>query len=222
MSPESKNTRLAILDILKREGPQEAGALSKRLDITPMAIGLQLTALEDEKVVVAEFANSPTPLAKPTVKPRRGRPVRLWRLTEAANRAFPDAHALLTVGLLNSIQEVYGKKGVEKLLQVRTRQIVEEYSKSIPTGMGLGEKVKALSAIRDREGYMTEIKSAPLGGFLFIENHCPICTAAKSCPGICQSEWQTFQKLMGPDALVSREEHLLAGNRRCVYWIRGT
>jgi len=80
--------------------------------------------------------------------------------------------------------------------------------------------VKALAALRDREGYMTEVKAAPGGGFLLIENHCPICTAAKTCQGICQSEGQVFQSLMGTGAQVTREEHLLSGDRRCVYSIR--
>jgi predicted ArsR family transcriptional regulator len=210
-SPSPKNTRHTILDILKREGPQDARTLARRLSVTPMAIGLQLASLEEEKVVAPE--------AETAREPRRGRPVRLWRLTEAANRAFPDAHALLTVGLLNSLHEVYGQKGIEKLLEARTRQHVDEYGRSMPEG-NLKEKVKALAALRDREGYMTEVKAAPGGGFLLIENHCPICTAAKTCQGICQSEWKVFQNLMGKDAEVTREEHLLSGDRRCVYSIR--
>jgi predicted ArsR family transcriptional regulator len=214
ISPNPKNTRHAIMDILKREGPQDAGTLARRLSVTPMAIGLQLASLEEEKVVVSE--------AEVSREPRRGRPVRLWHLTEAANRAFPDAHALLTVGLLSSLQEVFGKQGIEKLLEVRTRQNVDEYSRAIPEGVGLRDKVKALALIRDREGYMTEVKPATGGGFLLIENHCPICTAAKTCQGICQSEWQVFQSLMGTDVQVVREEHLLSGDRRCVYSIRPT
>jgi predicted ArsR family transcriptional regulator len=207
-----KNTRHHILDILKREGPQDAGTLARRLSVTPMAIGLQLASLEEEKVVVAQ-TDSPQDR-------KRGRPMKFWRLTEAANKAFPDAHAMLTVGLLQSLLEVYGKKGVEKLLEARTRQFVEEYSRGWPIQGGIKEKVKALAALRDREGYMTEVKGAPGGGYFLIENHCPICTAAKACQGICQSEGQIFQTLMGPDMQVTREEHILSGDRRCVYSIR--
>ncbi len=207
-----KNTRHAILDILKREGPQDARTLAKRLSVTPMAIGLQLASLEEEKVVASETES--------TRAPRRGRPMRHWRLTDSANRAFPDAHALLTVGLLNSLQEVYGKKGMEKLLEARTRQNIDEYMRAFTEGMGLKEKVKTLASLRDREGYMTEVKPTLGGGFLLIENHCPICTAAKTCQAICQSEWQVFQTLMGEGIQVAREEHILAGNRRCVYAIR--
>ncbi len=212
----SKNTRHAILDILKREGPQDAGSLARKLEITPMAIGLQLAALEEEKIVEQATQHGQGVLKAPS---RRGRPMRLWKLSETAHRVFPDAHALLTVGLLQSLQEVYGKKGIEKLLEVRTKQSTEEYRKNFPSEGSLKDKVQALAQIRDREGYMTEVKSTPSGGYLLIENHCPICTAAKTCQGICDSEKSVFQNLMGEQIEVTREEHLLAGNRRCVYGI---
>jgi predicted ArsR family transcriptional regulator len=207
-----KSTRHALLDILKREGPQDAKSLAARLGLTPMAIGLHLASLEEEKLVAAE----PEP-ARPG---RRGRPVHRWALTEAANRVFPDAHALLTEGLLESLQEVYGQQGMQKLLDARTRHQREDYARAVPADAPLKEKVKALARLRDREGYMTQVEAAPGGGFRLIENHCPICTAAKACRGFCQSEWEVFSGLMGPGATVTREEHILSGGRRCVYAIR--
>lgn len=205
------NTRHSILDILKREGPQDAATLARRLGITPMAVGLQLASLEEEKLVHSQ--------AEPSNPPRRGRPMQMWRLTEAAGRIFPDAHALLTVGLLTSLQEVYGQQGLQKLLEVRTRQQVEEYRHSIPAAGPLKDKVKALAKVRDREGYMTEVATAQGGGFLLIENHCPICTAAKTCQGFCESEKLVFQDILGPAVKVVREEHILSGSRRCAYSI---
>lgn len=207
-----KSTRHALLDILKREGPQEAKVLAERLGITPMAVGLHLASLEEEKLVMAK--------PEPPAPGKRGRPGHRWALTEAANRVFPDAHALLTVGLLESLQEVYGPDGMRKLLDARTRHQSEEYAQAIPAEAALKDKVKALARLRDREGYMTEVEAAPGGGWRLIENHCPICTAAQACRGICQSEWQVFSGLLGPGAVVTREEHVLAGGRRCVYGIR--
>lgn len=207
-----KSTRHALLDILKREGPQEAKTLAARLGITPMAVGLQLGSLAEEKLVMAR-PEAPVP-------GKRGRPVHLWALTQAADRVFPDAHALLTVGLLDSLQEVYGAGGMQKLLDARTRHQREDYAREVQSTADLKDRVKALARLRDREGYMTEVKAAPGGGWLLIENHCPICTAARACRGFCQSEWEVFQGLMGTGAVVTREEHLLTGGRRCVYAIK--
>jgi predicted ArsR family transcriptional regulator len=211
-SSAPKNTRHAILGILKREGPQAAKSLSERLGITPMAVGLQLASLVEEKLVEAE--------PQPPRPGSRGRPVQRWALTTAANRVFPDAHAVLTAGLLGSMQEIYGDEGMRKILAARTRQQESEYAHAIPPGAKLKERVAALARLRDEEGYMTEVEALPGGGFRLIENHCPICIAAKTCQGFCQSEWQVFSKVLGAGAVVTREEHLLSGARRCVYAIK--
>ena len=54
-------------------------------------------------------------------------------------------------------------------------------------------------------------------GFRLIEHHCPICIAATTCQGFCQSELEVFQSLFAGKAAVSREEHLVSGARRCSY-----
>ncbi|MOA56535.1 hypothetical protein D3C78_1805330 [compost metagenome] len=53
--------------------------------------------------------------------------------------------------------------------------------------------------------------------YLFIENHCPICSAAKACMGFCRSELELFRNVLGEGVNVDREEHILAGARRCAY-----
>ncbi|NHZ84221.1 transcriptional regulator, partial [Massilia sp. CCM 8695] len=68
------------------------------------------------------------------------------------------------------------------------------------------------------EGYMARVE-ADAQGWLLIEDHCPICVAARSCQGFCRSELQLFAEVAGLDATVTREQHVLAGATRCVYRI---
>ena len=56
-------------------------------------------------------------------------------------------------------------------------------------------------------------------GYVLIENHCPICVAATACQGFCRSELDTFREVLGPDVSVDRVEHIVNGDRRCVYRI---
>ena len=56
-------------------------------------------------------------------------------------------------------------------------------------------------------------------GYLLIENHCPICKAAKRCPNLCQSELNIFQRLLGEEYRIERSEHIIEGQRRCTYLI---
>jgi predicted ArsR family transcriptional regulator len=60
------------------------------------------------------------------------------------------------------------------------------------------------------------------GGFLFVENHCPICVAATQCQGFCESELELFGKVLGPGVDIQREEHIVAGARRCAYRVRSS
>jgi predicted ArsR family transcriptional regulator len=73
--------------------------------------------------------------------------------------------------------------------------------------------------LRTVEGYMAQFEMQKDGSFLLIENHCPICVAAKTCQGFCRSELELFRAAFGADMSVKRQEHLLSEGRRCVYRI---
>jgi predicted ArsR family transcriptional regulator len=62
--------------------------------------------------------------------------------------------------------------------------------------------------------------SREVDGFVLLENHCPVCAAARSCQGLCREELTLFRRVLGRDVQVERIDHLLAGARRCAYRIR--
>ncbi len=202
-------SRRALLDRLKRAGPQEARDLAAHLGVTAMAVRQHLYGLEAEGIVAAE--QQPRP---------RGRPVKLWRLTEAAAPFFPDGHAELTLGLLDAMTEAFGTRGLGKLIAARGEAQRAAYGARIRPGWPLKRRVEALARIRSEEGYMAEVRPGGRGVYLLVENHCPICAAARACRGLCQRELELFQAVLGPDVEVTRLDHLLSGARRCSYRIR--
>jgi predicted ArsR family transcriptional regulator len=200
-------TRRAIIDVLKQEGPREAAQLSLKLGVTAMAVRQHLYELTEEKLVTYQDEARPI-----------GRPARVWRLTPAADRLFPDAHAMLTVRLLDAMRQTFGPKGIDQLLTARTKQQFDEYRKRIPAG-SLQARVNALAKIRSEEGYMAEVFPQPDGTLLLVENHCPICSAATECQALCVNELSLFQRLLGNGVAIERTEHILSGARRCAYRI---
>jgi predicted ArsR family transcriptional regulator len=66
---------------------------------------------------------------------------------------------------------------------------------------------------------MAEVKRENELSFLFIENHCPICAAAMTCQGFCDTELNLFRNVLGPEIAVERVEHIVSSNRRCTYRI---
>jgi predicted ArsR family transcriptional regulator len=206
--PAEVRTRRTILGLLKQDGPHDALSLAARLGLSPMAVRQHLWEMQTEQLVTYEEV--PRPL---------GRPAKEWRLTPAADKFFPDGHADLTVGLLAAMQQAFGNGGMKRLLEARTQQQVEAYRAHIPPAASLPKKLESLAVLRSQEGYMAQSRAESGGTFILVENHCPICTAARGCPGLCASEQEVFEKVLGPAVSVQRTEHIALGDRRCTYRI---
>jgi predicted ArsR family transcriptional regulator len=171
-----------------------------------MAVRQHLYALVDDKLVTSEEEARPM-----------GRPAKLWRLTPAADELFPNAHADLTVSLIQSVRRAFGEGGLERLIAVRTEQQIAAYRAEVPRRGTLRARLEALARLRTREGYMAEVREEEGGALLLIENHCPICVAATACTNLCAGELQVFAEVLGKDVAVERVDHILAGARRCAY-----
>jgi predicted ArsR family transcriptional regulator len=197
-----------ILFLLKTRGPQTAMTLAASLGITPEAARQQLLRLDEEGLVEARAETRGV-----------GRPSQVYRLTAAALKRFPDAHAELTAQLVGQIREVLGEAALEKLLRVRETTTRERYTGLLAKEKSLPARVKRLAEIRTNEGYMAAWEKQG-DDYLLVENHCPICAAAGVCLGFCESEQAIFQQVLGRSVQVERVEHLLAGARRCAYRIR--
>jgi len=202
-------SRRAILELLKWHGPQDARTLAARLAITAMAIRQHLYSLADDRLVTSD--EEPRPM---------GRPAKLWRLTPAADELFPNAHAELTVSLIQSMRETFGERGVDRLIAARSRSQIAAYRAEVGDGGSLRERLLALARLRSREGYMAEVEEEPGGTLLLIENHCPICAAARTCTNLCAGELRVFQQVLGAGVQVERIDHILAGARRCAYRVQ--
>jgi predicted ArsR family transcriptional regulator len=203
------SSRQAILLLLKQQGRTDAESLASQLNISAMAVRQHLYALDAKKLVT--YQEEPRPI---------GRPAKMWYLMPAAEVHFPDAHAGLTVNLLNAVELTFGQKGVERVLFQSTQQQLEKYRSRIPAHASLENRLKTLICLRNEEGYMAEVLPQSDGSFILIQNHCPICTAASACAVLCDSELAIFQAILGEDVIIERTEHMLAGARRCVYQIR--
>jgi predicted ArsR family transcriptional regulator len=204
--------RAAVRDILKREGPISADSAARALGITAMAVRQHLYALEaDGEAGHVEQAQG------------RGRPVKLWHATAAADSHFADSHSALAGDLIVQVRKAFGEEGLDRLLRLRNAELEKTYRAKTDKAASLKSKLEALARIRSAEGYMAEVKRDPESGqFLFVENHCPICAAARLCTGLCREELALFHRVLGKDVRVERVSHILAGAGRCAYRVSET
>jgi predicted ArsR family transcriptional regulator len=205
--PPLGTTKRAIVDRLKRVGGATVPELADALDLTAAGVRQHVDALAANGLVEAR-ARAPH---------GRGRPATEWRLTDLASDLFPDRHDDLTVGLIDALRASLGEDGLEQVIEARTQQQLREYRETIPNTGSIAKRVNALARQRAAEGYLAEVVRDDDGAVVLIEHHCPICTAASACQGLCRSELELFRDALGDDVEVQRTQHLMKGDVRCAY-----
>lgn len=194
-----------ILELLKIQGALTAKTLAEELELTTMGIRQHMLSLEESGKVTFQDK-----------KAARGRPTRYWSLTTKADNHFADHHDELSIQLIDSVITVFGNHGLEQIIADREKISMKAYRLALADRYGVEEKLVTLAKLRSDEGYMATVTDEG-GSYHLLENHCPICVAATKHVSFCQSELQLFQDLLDDVAVVTREEHILAGSRRCVY-----
>ncbi len=198
-----------IIDRLKTRGPQSVKILSKQLAMTTMGVRQHLADLETRGLVLQTQEERQT----------RGRPVHLWKLSKSGHNRFPDSHAQTALELIDVIRSSLGEESLNQLIDSRSEKVEASYRAQLDAAAPeLQQRIERLAQLRSEEGYMAEVRLLP-DGWMLIENHCPICSAAASCQQFCKSELEIFQRLFENEATVARTDHLLKGARRCAYKI---
>ena len=196
-----------LLRLLKTRGELLASDAGYLLGTTGEAARQQFVKLAKEGLVEANAVSQGV-----------GRPAQYWQLTAAGHARFPDAHADLTVQLLQLIRTSLGDSALDQLITSRENLTLENYRQAMQGANSLEEKLQRLTAIRTREGYMAEWNMQDDGSYLFVENHCPICAAATTCHGLCRAERDVFSDVL--KANVASTAKILPGARRFANVVR--
>ncbi|MET1256161.1 helix-turn-helix transcriptional regulator [Aliikangiella maris] len=192
-----------LLHLIKTHGQMSATDIAKKLKMTSMGARQHMEQLEEQHYLTHHF-----------ITQGKGRPKKVWQLTEKAEALFPDGHSALIVNLLDHMQDQLGDKAMDKIIKAREKDILNRYLQEISPITDLKSKAKKLADLRTKEGYMAEVIEQE-GRLLLVENHCPICAAAMRCRQFCQSELAIFKAVL--ECKVTRIEYILEGARRCAY-----
>lgn len=205
MSPQSQG---ALLHQLKRRGAQTAALLATALRLSVMGVHKQLQQLAEQALVHWEDESRGV-----------GHPKRWWCLSEQGHARFSDRHGELMEQLLEHAVRLFGPGALDRLIEARELDAESRYREALATVRSLPGKLRRLAALRAQEGYMARVETDG-ADWLLIEDHRPICAAARSCQGFCGPELALFQRCLAGVADVERVEHLLAAGHRCCYRIR--
>lgn len=208
MKSVPKDTRGAIVELLKKNNGMTAGEIAKELDLHSMTVRQHLSILERESYI-QHYRE----------KISRGRPVYIYKLTpEAKESLFPNDYPRFALGTLDALVVIDGAEKVNQLLEYQMEAKIQMCLDDIE-GKSLDEKIKVLAAFLDEEGYQVEIAETP-NAYILKEHNCALDSIAKKYPQLCQLELSLLQRLL--DVPVERECHMPSGDSICSYKVLKT
>src|SRR6266540_3827620 len=168
-SAPSAPTRRAVLDLLKRNGPQTVAQLGAALRKSGAGVRRHLEELEQLGLVQQTSRSQ-----------GRGRPAYVYALTEMGHDLFPRNYHQLVAQLLEAAATELGPSPVERLFDHRQPELA-----------------RALAAIQDENGYMAECRQTGEDRWLVSEHNCAIARVAGTWPTACNHELALFRQLAG-------------------------
>ncbi len=169
-------------------GPSTAAALGDRLLLTPAAVRRHLDALVAEGVL--EVRDQDVRGAR-----GRGRPARVFALTDAGRDVFDQAYDDLAVHALRFLAETGGAPAVEEFARQRVADLEERYRPLLESSPR-SRRPQVLAEALTTDGYAASVRSAP-SGHQMCQHHCPVAHVATEFPQLCEAETQAFSRLLG-------------------------
>jgi predicted ArsR family transcriptional regulator len=185
-----RGTRARIARLILENGPVTAAALGTRLGLTPAAVRRHLDNLLASGLIEVRTARR-------LATRGRGRPAKLFAITDTGRSAFEQAYDDLATSAFRYLAEVAGPEAVAAFAR---RQVAELERRYRPVMASAGQdKVAALAEALSADGYAASATSAPVtgGGEQLCQHHCPVAHVAAEFPQLCEAETEAFARLLG-------------------------
>ncbi|MBB1508958.1 metalloregulator ArsR/SmtB family transcription factor [Tessaracoccus sp. MC1756] len=197
-------TRQRVVDLILAEGPQTAKQLADRLALTPAAVRRHLASLLDDGILASREERVYGPRG-------RGRPSKVFVLTDAGRAEFTQAYDDLAIAALRRLQAVAGPNAVRELAHDRVAEIEQRYLQLHAENPGV-RPLDALVEVLGLDGYAASARPLRTGEQL-LQHHCPVAHVAAEFPILCEIETQLFSRLL--DSHVQRLATIAHGDGVC-------
>jgi predicted ArsR family transcriptional regulator len=190
-STTEPGTRARIARLILENGPATAAGLSGRLGLTPAAVRRHLDNLLAEGMIEAREARCYGSRG-------RGRPARLFAITDAGRSAFEHAYDDLATSALRFLAETAGPDAVAEFARRKVADLERRY-RPVVDAAPPGRRVQALAEALSADGYAASAGAAPAagGGEELCQHHCPVAHVAAEFPQLCEAETEAFGRLLG-------------------------
>jgi predicted ArsR family transcriptional regulator len=191
---EDQSTRHRVARSILVEGPSTAAALGERLDLTSAAVRRHLDQLVDDGAVEAREP-------RPQAQRGRGRPAKVFALTERGREGFDQQYDDLAVQALRFLRETGGDEAVKAFAHERVAFIEDRFGEVASARPELSP-VQVLASVLTDEGYAAGVKALPMVnqqsvGDQLCQQHCPVSHVAHEFPQLCEAETEVISKVLG-------------------------
>ncbi|MGH3328196.1 MAG: helix-turn-helix transcriptional regulator [Streptomycetales bacterium] len=203
-------TRARVARSILENGPSTAGDLAERLDLTAAAVRRHLDALVEEGVLEAREQRTDGARG-------RGRPAKVFALTQAGRDVFYQAYDDLAVAAMRFLAEREGAQAVQSFARSRVSELEERYRPGLEAASA-EHKTQALAEALTGDGYAaTAHRSPAIGGEQLCQHHCPVAHVAEQFPQLCEAETEVFGRLLGTH--VQRLATIAHGDGVCTTYV---
>jgi predicted ArsR family transcriptional regulator len=169
-------------------GPSTAAELAEELDLTPAAVRRHLDHLVDDGTLESRDQ-------RVYGQRGRGRPAKVFALTESGRDAFDQAYDDLATEALRFLAETAGEEAVVEFARRRMSFIERDYHRITDEQPDLSP-AEALAKVFTAEGYVAGVRQLPIGEQL-CQQHCPVAHVATEFPQLCEAETEAIANVLG-------------------------
>jgi predicted ArsR family transcriptional regulator len=182
-------TRERVVRTILENGPSTAADLAERLALTPAAVRRHL-----EHLVAAGDVETRQPRVEPVRG--RGRPAKLFALTQAGRDRFDQQYDDLAVQALRFLAETGGPDAVRAFAERRVA-FVEEAFAAVTAANPAWSPARALAEVFTGAGYAASARELPVVGEQLCQQHCPVSHVAHEFPELCEAETEAIGRALG-------------------------
>ena len=191
---DDQSTRHRVARSILVDGPSTAAALGERLDLTPAAVRRHLDQLLEDGAVEAREP-------RPQAHRGRGRPAKVFALTERGREGFDQRYDDLAAQALRFLRETGGEEAVKAFAHQRVAFIEERFGE-VATSRPELSPVEVLASVLTDEGYAAAVRTLPVvnqqsAGEQLCQQHCPVSHVAHEFPQLCEAETEAIGKVLG-------------------------
>jgi predicted ArsR family transcriptional regulator len=187
-------TRQRVVRSILENGPSTAAALGERLALTPAAVRRHLDHLLAHGAIEAREPRAASARG-------RGRPAKVFALTESGHAYFDQQYDDLAVQALRFLAETGGEEAVKAFAERRVAFIETEFADVLADNPHL-TPAEVLAKVFTSEGYAASVRDLPLVnqqsvGEQLCQQHCPVSHVAHEFPQLCEAETEAISRVLG-------------------------